>query len=95
MQHKHSTSPQLNKSKSQASAIKVMLPVFFDIEGTQLLGFKHNAKHYSQGLQKLHTMIKNKHSGKLTDSIIMLHDNVHPHRSQDSGPTEHHGMGGD
>jgi hypothetical protein len=55
-----------------------------DIEGLLLLNFKsHNntmsANCSFQILQKLHTTIKNKSQDKLTDIIILLHDNVHIH----------------
>jgi len=53
---------------------KMMKTVFFDVEEPMLLDFKScnniNAKCFSQMLQKLHTKIKNKHSGKITMTLL-------------------------
>ena len=38
-----------------------------------------NANCYCQMHHELHTMIKNRHQGKLTNGITLLHKNVHPH----------------
>ena len=72
-----------------------------EIKRTLLLDFRSfndtvNRNHYCQMLQMLHTKIKNKHQGELTDSITLLHDTVHHHHvGQSSGPTKCHIMGGD
>jgi len=47
-------------------------------------------------LQTLHTKIKNKYQGELTDSIILLCEVVHHHHvDQSSGPTKCNIMGND
>jgi hypothetical protein len=45
-------------------------------------------------IQNLHTQIKNKHPGKITYGIIVLHDNAHLFVMQSSGPTKCHAMEG-
>jgi hypothetical protein len=72
MQWRHPSSPQLTKFKSQASTSKAMLTVSFDIQGHLLLNFKQrsdkaHANRYCKTLQKLHTKIKNKCTGKQTE----------------------------
>ena len=53
-----------------------------DIDGPLLQDVKSHdtisANRYCQMLRKLITKIKNKHQGKLTDGITMLHNNVRP-----------------
>jgi len=67
------------------------LTAFFDIHRFLLLDFKlcDNmiiADCSSKVIQNVHTKMKNRQAGKLTDGIIILHDSVHPdvaHRVQD------------
>lgn len=71
-----------------------------DIKRTQLLDFRscndNKQNLYSQMLQTLHTKIKNKYQGELTDSIILLCETAHHHHvGQSSGPTKCNIMGND
>jgi hypothetical protein len=50
-----------------------------DIEGLLLLNFTSHNNIMSANWQKLHATIKNKCQDKLTDILILLHDNVHIH----------------
>jgi hypothetical protein len=66
--------------------------MLFDIEGPEFLDFKSrfdvvNSNSYSHMLQKLHSKIKNKCSGQVTD-IVLLHDSASSHVGQNSGPAE-------
>lgn len=84
MQWKHPSSPRPKKFKTQPSAGKVMVSVFFDCHGPLLLDFKEpgqsiNAARYCQTLTQLRRAIKNKRPGLLTAGVIVLHDNARPH----------------
>lgn len=84
MQWKHPGSPKPKKFKTQVSAGKVMVTAFFDHEGLLLADFKEpgvniSAAHYKDTLDKLHKAIKAKRPGKLSQGVILLHDNARPH----------------
>ena len=84
MQWKHAQSPKAKKSRSQPSEGKVVVTVFFDYQGVLLLYFKEpgvstNSERYADSLKRLRVSIKNKRPGKLTNGVILLHDNVRPH----------------
>ena len=60
------------------------LTAFFDIHRCLLLDLKLYdnaiiANCYCKVVQNLHTNMKQRQPGKLTDGIIVLHDSVHPH----------------
>lgn len=87
MQWKHPSSPKPKKFRVQQSAGKVMLTVFFDIQGPLLLEFLEpnetiNSQRYIQTLDKLHQAIKSKRPGMLSSGVILLHDNARPHVSK-------------
>lgn len=77
--------PPPKKSKAvHSSSGKVMLTFFFDCKGPLLIDFLEpgatiNARRYVETLQNLKHAIKSKCPGMLTDSIILLQDNAHPH----------------
>ena len=80
--------PQFSRpKKSKAvhkSTDKVMITFFFDCRGPLLVIFlEHgatiNAKHYVDTLLKLWCAINSKRPGMLSDRIMLLHDNIHPH----------------
>ena len=63
---------------------KVTMTFFFDWKSQLLVDFlEHyitiNAQRYAETFRKLNLAIKTKRPGKLTDSIILLHDNARPH----------------
>lgn len=84
MEWMHTNSPVRLKAKVQPSAGKVMATVFFDWEGvvyTEFMpkGTTINAASYCQTLQKLRTAIKQRRRGRLSEGVILLHDNATPH----------------
>jgi hypothetical protein len=98
MQWKHPTNLQLKKFKSQASAGKVILTLFFDIKTSLLLNVKLcndtiTASHCGQTLKKLYIKIKK----DITVYALIASScckNIHPHVAlQSSGPTEFHAIG--
>lgn len=72
------------KFKTQQSACKVRLTVFWDAEGILLeeyleKGRTVNAEYYCDILDKLRRAIQNKRRGKLSRGVLLLHDNARPH----------------
>ncbi|XP_037564471.1 histone-lysine N-methyltransferase SETMAR-like [Dermacentor silvarum] len=85
MQRKHASSPPPKKCKAVASAGKVLLTIFFDVQGPLLEFLKHrtiNSDLYCETLQSLRRSIKNKRPGLLTEGVVLLHDNVRPQVSR-------------
>lgn len=87
MQWKHVSSPPSQKFKGVASAGKVLLTVFFDVQGPLLVEFlEHrrtiNSDVYCETLRSLRRSIKNKRPGLLTVGVVLLHDNARPHVSR-------------
>ena len=84
MEWKHPHSPQ-EKFKSQPSAGKLMLTVFWDSQGPILehyheIGSTINSAHYSEVLiDRLKPEIQSKRQGQLSKGIVLLHDNAHLH----------------
>lgn len=63
---------------------KSSLNFFFDRQGPLLIEFAKpgettNSSRYCATLNRLRVAIKNKRPGKLTNSVILLHDNARPH----------------
>ena len=85
MQWKHPTSPPPIKFKTQASAGKVMLTIFWDVNGPILMNFLERGEtvtsaRYSDMLAtKLKLTIRSKRRGLLSKGVLLLHDNVRLH----------------
>ncbi|XP_015913054.2 histone-lysine N-methyltransferase SETMAR-like [Parasteatoda tepidariorum] len=87
MQWKHASSPPPKKFKAVQSADKVLLTVFFDVQGPLLVEFLEyrktiNYNAYCETLRRLRRSIKNKRPGLLKEGVVLLHDNVRPHVSR-------------
>jgi histone-lysine N-methyltransferase SETMAR len=82
---KHPGSPMKYKFKSQPSAGKVMLTLFWDSQGLILdhylkRGTRVNSVLYSEMLStKLKPVILNKCRGLLSTGVLLLQNNAHPH----------------
>jgi len=85
MQWKHPLSLANKKFKTQASAGKVMLTIFWDVNGPMLLHFQGKGQtatcaRYSDLLvNELKHTIRSKCQGLLSNSVLLLHNNTHPH----------------
>jgi histone-lysine N-methyltransferase SETMAR len=85
MQWKHPSSPANKKFKTQASTRKVMLTIFWDVNGPLLVHFQEKGQTvtsawYSDVLvNKLKPAIRSKRWGLLSKRLLLLHDNAHPH----------------
>ncbi|GFY36318.1 mariner Mos1 transposase [Trichonephila clavipes] len=87
MQWKHASSPTPKKFRAVKSAGKVLLTVFFDVQGPLLVEFLEHNKSvnsdvYCETLQRLRRCIRNKRPGLLTEGVVLLHDNARPHVSR-------------
>lgn len=87
MQWKHASSLPPKQCKAVASAGKVLLTVFFDVQGPLLVEFlQHrrtiNSDVYCEALRSLRRSIKNKRLGLLIEGVVLLHDNAHTHISR-------------
>jgi len=85
---KHTASPTRKKFRTQSSADKVMLTVFWDFQGPIYCDFLEgqrtiNSQYYSDILEnKIRPAIRTKRRGLLTEGVILLHDNARPHTAQ-------------
>jgi hypothetical protein len=85
MEWHHKGSPAPKQFKTQLSAGKIMVSVSWDSEGVIHVDFlPHgvtiNGHYYSNLLcNDVHQVIQKKTPGKLSEKIILLHDNTHPH----------------
>ncbi|GFX40898.1 mariner Mos1 transposase [Trichonephila clavipes] len=84
MQWKHASSPPPKKFGAVKSAGKVLLTVFFDVQGPLLVEFLEHRKSinsdvYCETFQCLLRSIKSKRPGLLTEGVVLLHDNAPPH----------------
>ncbi|GFV81731.1 nudC domain-containing protein 1 [Trichonephila clavipes] len=87
MQWKHASSPPPKKFRAMKSAGKVLLTVFFDVQGPLLVEFLEyrksiNSDVYCETLQRLRRSIKNKRLGLFTEGVVLLHDNARSHVSR-------------
>jgi hypothetical protein len=83
------------KFKTQPSAGKVMLTVFWDSQGPIWNSIKRgttvNSARYSEMLRdKLKTAIRTKRRGLLSKCVALLHDNAHPHTAAHTVETLRH-----
>jgi hypothetical protein len=85
MQWKHPLSPANKKFKTQASAVKFMLTIFWDVSGPILVRFQENGQtvtkaRYSDMLViELKSAIPSKRWGILSKRVLLIHDNARPH----------------
>jgi len=85
MQWKHPSSPDNKKFKTQASAGKVMLTIFWDVNGPILVHFQEkgqtvtSARYSDMLVNELKPAIQLKRRGFLSKRILLLHDNARPH----------------
>jgi len=86
MQWKHASSASPQKFKVQASAGKIMCTVFWDAKDVLLIDYMPHkvtvtGVYYAHLLHKLCVAIEQKRWGKLTEVLLVLHDNAPAHRS--------------
>ncbi|UYV68591.1 hypothetical protein LAZ67_6000151 [Cordylochernes scorpioides] len=80
-------SPRPKKIRSQCSAGKVLLTIFWDVDGPICLDFLSSRQRMNSDLycdilvNKLKPGIRNKRRGKLSKGVLFLHDNARPHTS--------------
>ncbi|UYV76430.1 hypothetical protein LAZ67_14000382 [Cordylochernes scorpioides] len=74
-------------NESQRSAGKVLLTIFWDVDGPICLDFLSSRQRMNSDLycaivvNKLKPGIRNKRRGKLSKGVLFLHDNARPHTS--------------
>ncbi|UYV83836.1 hypothetical protein LAZ67_X000351 [Cordylochernes scorpioides] len=87
MEWKRGDSPRPKKIRSQRSAGKVLLTIFWDVDGPICLDFLSSRQRMNSDLycdilvNKLKPGIRNKRRGKLSKGVLFLHDNARPHTS--------------
>ncbi|GFU53119.1 histone-lysine N-methyltransferase SETMAR [Trichonephila clavipes] len=86
MQWKHASSPPSKKFRAVKSAGKVLFTVFFDVQGPLLVEFLEHRKSinsdgYCETLRRLRRSI-NKRPGRLTEGVVLFHDNARPNVSR-------------
>ena len=74
------------KFRVQKSAGKVLASIFRDKDGFLLIDYLPkdrtiNAEYYSSLLVKLKDILKEKRRGKITNSVLFLHDNAPAHKA--------------
>lgn len=85
MEWKHPKSPTTKKFRSLPSAGKLMLTVFWDSQGVVLEHYQQsgstiNSAGYSGMLvDRLKPAIRSKRRGRLSEGVVLLHDNARPH----------------
>ena len=84
MEWKHPQSPIRKKFKSQPSAGKLMLTVFWDSQGPILEHYQErgstiNSVRYEMLIDRLKPAIRSKRGGQLSKGNVLLHDNACPH----------------
>ena len=94
MQWKHPTSPPVVKFHKVISASKVMVSVFWDSESVLLTDYSEKGKtvsgtYYAGLIHKLREVIKEKRRGKLTQGVLLHHDNSPVHTSHVATATMH------
>ena len=85
MEWKHPQSPCKKKFKTQPSAGKLMLTVFWDSQGPVMEHYQErgktiNSARYSEMLtDRLKPVIRSKRRRLLPKGVVFLHDSAHPH----------------
>ena len=87
MQWKHPGSPPPKKFRTQLSASKVMVTVFWDSKGIILIDYKPagtsiTVEYYANVIKQVRAAIKEKRRGKLAACVLLLHDNAPVHKSR-------------
>ena len=87
MEWKHSTLPTKKKFKMISSTRKVMLTVFWYMQGIILQKFQPHGENVNATLccttlQELRQAIRRKQPGHLTKGVILLDDNARPHTAR-------------
>jgi hypothetical protein len=83
------------KFKTQASAGKVMLTIFWDVSGPILVHFQEkgqtvtSARYSDMLVNELKPMIRSKRRGLLSKRVLLLHDNARPHTASHTVDTLH------
>jgi len=94
MQWKHPSSLANKKFKTQASAGKVMLTIFWDVNGPILVHFQEkgqtvtSARYSDMLVNELKPAIRSKYRGLFSKSLL-LHDNARPHNAAHTVDTLH------
>ena len=86
MEWRHSSSPCPKKFRVQKSDGKVLASIFWDQDGILLIdylpkGQTINAEYYSSLPVQLKDSLKEKRHGKVTKSVLFLHNNAPAHRA--------------
>ena len=86
MQYRHKNSPALKKFKVVASARKVLLTIFWDMEGIIHIEFLEqgttiNSERYVSTLRALKGLLRRVRQDKVKD-VVIQHDNAWPHTSR-------------
>jgi len=86
LEWRHSGSPRPRKFRVQKSAGKILASIFWNEDGILLVdyllkGQTINAEYYSSLLVQLKDILKEKHRGKVTKGVLLLHDNGPAHRA--------------
>jgi histone-lysine N-methyltransferase SETMAR len=85
MQWEHPSSPANKKFKTQASDGKVMLTIFWDVNGPILVHFQEkgqtviSARYSDMLVNELKHTIRSKRRGLLSKRVLLLHDNARHH----------------
>ena len=81
MEWKHQQSPMGKNFKSQPSAGKLMLTVFWDTQGPILEHYQERGSTINSEMliDRLKREIRSKRQGQLSKGIVLLHDNARPH----------------
>ncbi|GFX13413.1 mariner Mos1 transposase [Trichonephila clavipes] len=87
MQWKPASSLPPKKFRAVKSAGKMLLTVFFDVQGPLLMEFLEHRKSinsdvYCETRRRLRRSIKNKRPGLLTEGVVLLHDDARPYASR-------------
>jgi hypothetical protein len=74
------SSPSSKKFKSQPSAGKFLLTVFWDSQGPMVRGIMVTSVNYCDMLRnELRPTVHSKQRGRLSQGVVLLHDNACPH----------------
>ena len=87
MQWKLPSSPANKKFKTEASTGKVMLTIFWDVNGPILVHFQEkgqtvtSARYSDMLVNELKPAVRSKRRGILSKIVLLLHDNARPHKA--------------
>jgi histone-lysine N-methyltransferase SETMAR len=85
MQWNHPSSPANKKFKAQAFAGKVVLTIFWNVNGSILVHFQEkgqvvtSARYSDMLVNEMKPAIRSKCRGLLSKRVLLLHDNARPH----------------